>query len=307
MQKISQLTNNDQSPEKITDLSQKKLEYLSEPVYITVQGERIYTVSYFDDMTFDVVIQHVLMYSTEHAFTPENHSIEFISRGKIKLEANGKILDLTAPVLFWMRSGGKYRFIVEENQNTTCEHVYFDFRGRRAEKMIQELERIRPEGYVIPKNPEIVKEIFAEQLKKYRQDHIYYHPDLVVNAERLILQAVQSIRQEQKRHDDPYGIIAAANKIKSDPFADYDFRVLASQAGISYEHYRRLFRELHGSPPAAFVLNRKMFLAAEMLQMTDMRIKEIMTTCKFDSMMNFSRTFKRYSGLSPVAYRKRFK
>ena len=118
---------------------------------------------------------------------------------------------------------------------------------------------------------------------------------------------MQSVRQEQKRYDDPYGIIAVANKIKSDPFADYDFRALASQAGISYEHYRRLFREHNGEPPAAFVLNRKMFLAAEMLQMTDMRIKEIMTTCKFDSMMNFSRTFKRYSGLSPVAYRKRFK
>ena len=154
--------------------------------------------------------------------------------------------------------------------------------------------------------PELVESIFSDSIKKYRRDPVYYHPDLVVNAERLVLQAIQSVRKKQKPQDDPYGIIAIANKIKSDPFQDYDFRELASKAGISYEHYRRLFREIHNSPPAAFVLNRKMFLAAEMLQKTNMRIKEIMATCQFDSMMNFSRSFKRFSGLSPVDYRKKF-
>ena len=276
-------------------------------LYYICNQHRIQAVNYYDDITFAVVIQHFLMYSTEPSFSPENYSIEFIQRGRIKLETNGKILDLVAPALFWMRRGGNYRFIVDETKSVTCEHVYFDFNGRRAEKMISELERICPEGFITPKDPELVEEIFADQIKKYRQDHIGYHPDLVVNAERLVLQAIQSARQVQKTVEDPYGIISIAAKIKSDPFQDYDFRALASQAGISYEHYRRLFREYHGKPPAAFVLNRKMFLAAEMLQMTDMRIKEIMTTCKFDSMMNFSRTFKRYSGLSPVDYRKKFK
>ena len=276
-------------------------------LYYIRNQHRIKTVNYYDDITFAVVIQHFLMYSTELPFSPENYSIEFIQSGRIKLETNGKILDLVAPALFWMRRGGNYRFIVDETKNTTCEHVYFDFNGHRAEKMIGELERVCPEGFITPKDPELVEAIFADQIKKYRQDHIGYHPDLVVNAERLVLQAIQSARQVQKTVEDPYGIISIAAKIKSDPFQDYDFKELASQAGISYEHYRRLFREHHEKPPAAFVLNRKMFLAAEMLQKTDMRIKEIMTTCMFDSMMNFSRTFKRYSGLSPVDYRKKFK
>ena len=124
-------------------------------------------------------------------------------------------------------------------------------------------------------NPELVEAIFADQIRKYRQDHIGYHPDLVVNAERLVLQAIQSARQVQKTADDPYGIISIAAKIKSDPFQNYDFRTLASQAGISYEHYRRLFREYHGKPPAAFVLNRKMFLAAEISPTTWFQILSI--------------------------------
>lgn len=264
-------------------------------------------MSYYDDVTFSVVIRKFSMYSTNAAFDPECNSIEFIQRGKIKLERDGVIVELVAPVLFWMKSGRKYRFFVDHPQDISCEHVYFDFKGRRTDKMIQELDRVCPEGYITPNNPELVESIFADQVKKYRQDHIHYHPDLVVNAEQLILQVIQSSRQKMNPPADPYGIIAIAEKIKSDPFQNYNFKKLAAKAGISYEHYRRLFREIHKRPPAAFVLNRKMFLAAEMLQMTNMRIKEIMTTCQFDSMINFSRTFKRYSGMSPIDYRKKIR
>ena len=263
-------------------------------------------MSYYDDISFDVVIRHFSMYSSEKPFTPENNSIEFIQRGKLKLKANGKVIELVAPALFWMKKGGTYRFFVNGVQEVPCEHVYMDFHGPRTEKMIEVLDETCPQGCITPNEPELVESIFSDSIKKYRRDPVYYHPDLVVNAERLVLQAIQSVRKKQKPQDDPYGIIAIANKIKSDPFQDYDFRELASKAGISYEHYRRLFREIHNSPPAAFVLNRKMFLAAEMLQKTKMRIKEIMTTCQFDSMMNFSRTFKRFSGLSPSDYRKKF-
>lgn len=264
-------------------------------------------MGYYDDIVFTVVIRRFSMYSTNDPFTPDSNSIEFIQRGKIKLESDGKILDLVAPALFWMKAGKKYRFIVEDDLENPCEHVYFDFRGRRSDRMLQELEQVCPKGYVTPKNPELVESVFEDQIKRYRQDHVYYHPELVMNAERLVLHVIQSARKDIKLQEDPYGIYAIADKIKSDPFQHYDFRELAAQAGISYEHFRRLFREIHKRPPSTFVQNRKMFLAAEMLQMTNMRIKEIMTTCKFDSMMNFSRSFKRYSGLSPVDYRKKFK
>lgn len=264
-------------------------------------------MTYYDDVTFAVLIKRFSMYSSSVSFRVECNSIEYIQQGKVKLEANGKVIELIAPVLFWMKRGGQYRFFMDEGQNQPYDHVYCDFRGERTDRMIKELERVCPDGYITPQNPELVESIFSDMIKKYRQDKVYYHPELVISAERLVLQIVQSARQNIKLHDDPYGIIAIGEKIKSDPFQQYDFKSLAAQAGISYEHYRHLFREIHQRPPAAFVQDRKMFLAAEMLQMTNMRIKEIMTTCQFDSMMNFSRSFKRYSGFSPMEYRKKSK
>ena len=263
-------------------------------------------MSYYGDIVFAVIIRHFTMYSSDKPFSPENNSIEFIQRGKIKLKSGDHIIELVAPAFFWMKKGGSYQFFVEDGQDIPCEHVYMDFHGPRTEKMIRVLEEVCPQGVITPNEPELVESIFAESIKKYRRDPVYYHPDLVVNAERLILQAIQSVRQKQKPQNDPYGIIAIANRIKSDPFHEYNFKQIAAKAGISYEHYRRLFREIHNKPPAAYVLDRKMFLAAEMLQKTQMRIKEVMTTCQYDSMMNFSRSFKRYSGFSPMDYRKRF-
>ena len=48
-----------------------------------------------------------------------------------------------------------------------------------------------------------------------------------------------------------------------------------------------------------------MIRAAELLAKTDMRIKEIVFTCHFKSLMDFSRSFRKYSGLSPRAYRRK--
>ncbi len=50
--------------------------------------------------------------------------------------------------------------------------------------------------------------------------------------------------------------------------------------------------------------NQRMLRAADLLRTTNMRIKEIMYACKFDTLMEFSRSFKSYSGMSPRAYRR---
>ena len=50
---------------------------------------------------------------------------------------------------------------------------------------------------------------------------------------------------------------------------------------------------------------KQMIRAAELLVMTDMRIKEIVYNCKFSNMMDFSRSFKRHYGMSPRDYRRK--
>ena len=84
---------------------------------------------------------------------------------------------------------------------------------------------------------------------------------------------------------------------------NFDFAAFAAKKGITLYHFRRLFRQVHLMPPSEFLREQKMIRAAELLRLTSMRIKEIMFNCSFTSEMEFSRSFKRYSGYSPRKYR----
>ena len=270
-----------------------------------IHAERQVIMSYYSDIDFKVVVLHRFLYDAYQPGVVENHSIEFIRKGRLMLEYDNRVIELNAPAVFWMRSGKSYRFFFDGAKPSSCEHIYFDFCGSRSDRMLAELEKSIPSGKVTPADPNFVSDLFARILTNYRLDPVNRLPEMVVDVERLVLHIFQSSKRAARAKEDPYRIWKIAEKIRSDPFGDFDFPAEAAKAGISYEHFRRLFREYHNAPLKTYIFNQQMSVAAEMLAKTDMRIKEVMETCNFDSMMNFSRSFKRYSGLSPAAYRKK--
>ena len=263
--------------------------------------------NYFDDVQFRIVAHHFLLYSDAKPFTPESNSLEFISKGQIMFERDGVQIELAAPVLFWMRKGHSYRFFFPERPGKYCEHIYFDFSGERSERIVQFLQEACPEGCLHPVDPAGVNETFFEMLKYYRDNPAEHHARLVFCVEKLLLMIHESLCSKPLPADDPYGVYQTAEKIRRDPFREFDFRGIAAQNEISYDHFRRLFREKHKMPPLAYIRNQRLFRAAELLRATNMRIKEVVFACRFDSLMEFSRSFKRYSGLSPRAYREKMR
>lgn len=264
-------------------------------------------MSYYDDLSIQVAVQHFFLYDNIVPFVAETNSIEFIRKGQVTLECDGKIIELTAPAIFWMRAGRHYRFELPAGNNAKCEHFYFDFFGPRSDRMVAELEQLAPRGVIVPRDSARCEELFFKILRSYRTDPVGNHPEIVVTIEELLLLAVESTRPRAPLVDDPYHLDKLAEKIRANPFKEYDFHAIALQSGISYPHFRRLFGLRFKTPLKNYVFQQKMILVAEMLAKTDMRIKEIMTAAAFDSMMNFSRSFKRFSGLSPQAYRKKFR
>ncbi len=264
-------------------------------------------MSYYDDLTIRVAVQHFFLYDHYDSFTAESNSIEFIRKGQVKLKRDGEVVELIAPAIFWMRAGHEYGFELPTGSAVKCEHLYIDFVGARSERMIDELDHLAPQGMIVPHDPAQCGELFFRALRNYRMDPAANHPAIVVDIERIILLAVESTRPRTAGVADPYHLAEIAEKIRANPFKSYDFRALAAQAGISYHHYRRLFHARYKTPLKSYVFQQQMLVVAEMLVKTDMRIKEIMVAASFDSMMNFSRSFKRFSGLSPQAYRRKFR
>ncbi len=65
----------------------------------------------------------------------------------------------------------------------------------------------------------------------------------------------------------------------------------------------RLFRRYDHQTPHQFLMRRKMHLAAERLQQSDLLVKQVAAQLGFADPFHFSRTFKRVLGLSPEAFR----
>lgn len=81
----------------------------------------------------------------------------------------------------------------------------------------------------------------------------------------------------------------------------------ADLAGILYlstTYFANLFTKQFGMSPRQYVLNKRMSAAATQLMERDATVKEIAFSLGFDNESYFNRLFRKFTGMSPGAYRK---
>jgi len=85
----------------------------------------------------------------------------------------------------------------------------------------------------------------------------------------------------------------------------YGIRVsqMAEHLGISRSHLFRVFKESMGVSVQEYLLSFRLERAVSLMESTDMNIKEIMYSCGFNDLPNFSRQFRKAYGMPPAAYR----
>ena len=82
-------------------------------------------------------------------------------------------------------------------------------------------------------------------------------------------------------------------------------RELAALAGISARHFERAFRQSTGSSPHAYVMDRRLHRARDLLiDRPDLPIEQIALRLGFSSSSHFSSAFRRQTGLTPTDFRK---
>ncbi len=105
--------------------------------------------------------------------------------------------------------------------------------------------------------------------------------------------------------------VMSANQKKIQPAVDYLIRnyasritneELAAQTDFSSSYFRKLFRDIYGVSPLEYLKEIRMSKAKEMLRSSEGSISEIAAALGYANVYDFSRTFKRETGLSPSAY-----
>ena len=78
---------------------------------------------------------------------------------------------------------------------------------------------------------------------------------------------------------------------------------IAHRCGVSESYFRRLFREYSGENPVDFRQRHRIEKAKQMLLSDDMlTVGEIAQELHFSDIYHFSKTFKRFAGISPTAF-----
>jgi AraC-like DNA-binding protein len=80
---------------------------------------------------------------------------------------------------------------------------------------------------------------------------------------------------------------------------------LASMAGLSKEHFSRVFKQTFGSAPHRYVLGLRVALAANLIRTTERALADVSLEAGFADQSHLTRTFAKLMGDTPSNFRRR--
>jgi transcriptional regulator GlxA family with amidase domain len=95
--------------------------------------------------------------------------------------------------------------------------------------------------------------------------------------------------------------------VESTPGADHRLTVLASRAAMSVRHFTRVFTDEVGETPGRFVERVRVEAARTELETTDDTLDVVAARCGLGTAETLRRVFHRRLGVTPDAYRRRFR
>ena len=121
---------------------------------------------------------------------------------------------------------------------------------------------------------------------------------------RLVLDAISIATHRNAR---PYsiGMQRAIHHIGETPRNIPDIRQLAHIAGMSESYFKVSFKRETGMPPVEYAMRRRVEEAGHRLRTSECPITSLAMDLGFATSQHFATVFKRFTGLSPRAYRQR--
>jgi len=153
-----------------------------------------------------------------------------------------------------------------------------------------------------PRDPELLKQCFERTFQLLKQQN--ERTPLAVSAEAFIF--LSELKRQCAAGEIPESFEQVCNEISHFPTRHYTLEKLASACRMSVRSFQRRFaRERHCSPQTYIMVCRLTF-ARRILRSSSLPIQDIARRCRFNSTAHFSKSFRKYIGMSPRDYRKKF-
>ena len=227
------------------------------------------------------------------------------------LQPFGQLLDLLPDVAFFMKDR-RGRFVMHNRRGyeycqvsselETIGKTDHDFYPKdRADLYVEGDRQVMRTG--IP-----IINALAPAPEREGSDKLIIYSKVAVRDGRGRIIGIAGIHREVEGMRTPpksYGRLSRAVEHLHKHYAEpITTRQLATMAGISNSQFDRLFRKLFGSTLRRYLLLTRVHAACRLLSQTDEGITDIALTLGFYDHAHFTRTFSKFMGIAPFAYRK---
>ncbi|MDK9707286.1 MAG: GlxA family transcriptional regulator [Desulforhopalus sp.] len=137
-------------------------------------------------------------------------------------------------------------------------------------------------------------------------------PELAAQLSKILL--IDPVRRSQspyqasvftKQHGDA-AILKIQERLEEDLGRPQSITHLADRAGLGERTFMRRFKKATGDSPLEYLQRLRIEAARKLLETSAESIEEITLRSGYEDISSFRKLFKRHTGLSPSAYRKRF-
>ncbi|WP_377096829.1 helix-turn-helix domain-containing protein [Mucilaginibacter calamicampi] len=146
--------------------------------------------------------------------------------------------------------------------------------------------------------------------KEYQQLNNHQNLSVFLETQGILLQFISrftlpEIFKKKRQQFIPEKILDAMRFVQANLHLPLTVASLAERANQNAEYFSRTFEAHTGTRPLAYITQKRVERAQHMIGASRHSYESIAELTGFKSLSNFSRTFKRVTGLSPSAYKRR--
>ena len=222
--------------------------------------------------------------------------IEYVEEGSGTVHIDNEVFTPKAGDSYFLHAG-KRHYYYSDSKDPWKKH-FINVSGRLVESLA--------EGYGVSNTAhfpglslECELKAIIETVKRGEMDNT---PEIVALLNQIFLKMHAAIKKE----DELSGIgTKMKDFLNTQVTSEFHMALLCKHISKSESQTIRLFKNLYGITPYAYVLNKKIDFAKKLLTDTSLSVKEVATKLHFSDEYYFSNIFKKKVGVSPLRYRSR--
>ena len=237
-------------------------------------------------------------FSTDNVGGREDYYLLYLVKGSMTVPMGERMAVISEGDALIFPPRFRYRYAYDGRE--PLEYFFVHFTGSYAERFLAECGLSPLPFLTHTRGGERIPQAFGNLFEHFGEPHPLQRQELACALERLILTIARSIGKDRAERS----LERSLRMIHTAYDTDLRIPDLARLENLSHSRYVEVFRQMMGMPPATYLVRLRVRVACDLLENTDMSVKEIASAVGYGDAHFFSKLFKKYTGQTPIRYRK---